>query len=69
MGGKCFKPLHGVYFLIHMLRLPVLVLNFIDKLQILLKQKFCEDLPYSIGKSTQYSVMVFMGKEWIYVYE
>lgn len=37
MGGKCFKPLHGVYFLIHMLTVPVLVLNFIDKFQILLK--------------------------------
>ena len=39
MGGKYFKPLHGVYFLIHMLRLPVLVLNFIGRLQILFKIK------------------------------
>ena len=27
-----------------------------------------QDLLYNIGSSTQYSVMTYMGEEWIYVY-
>ena len=33
-----------------------------------IKQITDEDLLYNTGKSTQYSLITYMGKEWIYVH-